>query len=332
MRYSDLETSTKVILKVIFAFLIMAFLWETREIILILIMALILASAMDPLVDYLKEHKIPRSVSVLAVYLLVVAIIAAVFYLFIPLVVEQSKIFIANLPQYGQNLQNKFPSLLGNFDLSKFLGQQIAGLTDGGNVVSSTFGIFNGVIAFVSVLIISFYLVAEEKGMKAFIAALLPQQHHEFTITLVEKIQKKMGWWVLGQVIAIIVMFLTTWAGLAILHVPYALILGVIAGLFEVVPYIGPFLSAVPAIFIALTRGPVMVIGVIVLYILLHELEGYILVPKIMEKTVGTSSLAVLVALLVGFKLAGIIGLIISVPLIAAITVVIDELWPGRTV
>ena len=89
------------------------------------------------------------------------------------------------------------------------------------------------------------------------------------------------------------------------------LVLAVIAGLFEVVPYIGPFLSAVPAIFVALMQSPGLAVLVVILYILLHELEGYVLVPKIMEKTVGTSSLAVLVALLIGYKLAGVIGLII---------------------
>jgi predicted PurR-regulated permease PerM len=175
-------------------------------------------------------------------------------------------------------------------------------------------------------------LVAEEKGMKSFIGSLSPAHHQEFTVGLVEKIQKKMGLWILGQIIVSFVMFITTWAGLLILHVPYALILGVIAGLLEVIPYIGPFLSAVPAIFIALLQSPASAFAVVVLYLLLHELEGYILVPKIMEKTIGTSSLAILIALLVGFKLAGVVGLVISIPIAAAITVTINEFWPGKTI
>jgi predicted PurR-regulated permease PerM len=106
--------------------------------------------------------------------------------------------------------------------------------------------------------------------------------------------------------------------------------LAVVAGLLEVVPYIGPFISAIPALLIALTQSPALALAVVVLYILLHELEGYVLVPKIMQKTVGTSPLAVLIALLVGFKIAGIVGLIISVPLVAAFTVTIHEFWPNK--
>src|SRR5579863_3538720 len=134
MKFKDLDNSTQIILKVIFAGLVLAFLWEIRDIILVLILALILASAMDPLVDYFKERKVPRSVSVLAVYILVLGLLALFSYLFIPLVVEQFKIFIANLPQYSISFQNKFGSLFGKVDLSDFLGQQVSGLTGGGNV------------------------------------------------------------------------------------------------------------------------------------------------------------------------------------------------------
>jgi predicted PurR-regulated permease PerM len=329
MKFNELDNSTKVILKVVLAILVFGFLWLIRDIILILVLALILASAMDPLVNYLYTHKIPRSVSVLAVYLLVVGLIVLFSYFFIPVVIDQFKIFFNNLPNIINSLQGKFSSVLGNVDLSQLFVQQLSGIT-GSNVVSSTFTIFDALIGFVSVLVISFYLVAEENGMKTFIGTLIPRIHHEFTITLVEKIQEKMGRWFLGQLIVILVMFVTTWMGLLILHVPYALILAVVAGLLEVVPYIGPFISAIPALLIALTQSPALALAVVVLYILLHELEGYVLVPKIMQKTVGTSPLAVLIALLVGFKIAGIVGLIISVPLVAAFTVTIHEFWPNK--
>ena len=328
MEYRQLENSTKIILKVAFVLLALVFLWMIRDILLLLLLALILASAMDPMVNYFKRHKIPRTVSVLAVYILFMGLVALVTYLIVPVVVDQFKIFLTNLPGYSNNLHSRFGSLLGSFDFSNFLGQELTGITGGGTVVSSTFGIFNGFINIVAVLVISFYLVAEENGMKAFISTLIPAAHREFTIGIVEKVQKKMGLWILGQLIAIVVMFVITWIGLSILRVPYALILAVLAGVLEVVPYIGPFLSAIPAVFIGLIQSPALALAVILLYLLLHELEGYILIPKIMEKTVGTSPLAVLLALLIGFKLAGVVGLLVSVPVVGAITVVVNELWP----
>jgi predicted PurR-regulated permease PerM len=325
MKYDDFSTSTKVILKVIFAFVAVVFLWLVRDIILLLLLALILASAMEPLVDYLHDKKIPRGLSVFVVYIIVVGLATLVIYLMIPPVIEQFKILQNDFPRYTQALEAKFPS----FDLHSFFQNMISGFS-GGNVVTSTFGVFNGVLSGIAVLIISFYLVAEQKGMKTFVSSLVPANHHEFTLNLIHKIQKKMGLWVIGQIIISFGIFIFTFIGLLILHVQYALVLALVAGLFEIVPYIGPFLSAIPALFIAFIQDPTLAIWVAVLYILVHEVEGYVLVPKIMEKTVGTSPLLTLLALLVGYQLAGIVGLIISVPLATALSVAVAELWPAK--
>lgn len=331
MHYKELETSTQIILKVIIAGLVLAFLWITREIILVLLLAVILASAMEPLVTYLKQHKIPRPVSVTAVYVLVLGILGLLFYSIIPLVVDQTRILISNFPSYLQIFQDRFGSMLGSASVSDLFRQMFATLTSEHTVVSGTFGIFNGVIFAISILVIAFYLVAEQQGMNKFISSLVPGHHKEFTLGLLEKIQKKMGLWILGQIIASVVMFAITWAGLSVLKIQYALVLAIIAGVLEVVPYIGPIVSAIPAMFFGLVQGgPGMVFLVVILYFLLHELEGYILIPKIMEKTVGISPLAVLLAVLVGFKLAGPIGIVIAVPVVGAIAVVINEFWPSK--
>ena len=104
-----------------------------------------------------------------------------------------------------------------------------------------------------------------------------------------------------------------------------ALLLALLAGLLEVMPYMGPFLSAIPAVIIAFIFSPPLALVVAILYLIIQKTEGYVLVPKVMEKTVGTSPLVVLLALLIGFKLAGVLGLLISVPLASAITVVVNE-------
>lgn len=325
MKYEELAVSTKVILKVVFAGLILWFLWAVRDIILLLILALIIASAMEPLVDYLHHKKVPRFLSVLMVYIVVIGFAVLVIYLMIPPVVVQFKILRDNLPQYGQALQTQF----GGFDVQGFLESLASGFGSSGNVVSSTFGVFNGALDVIAVLVISFYLVAEQKGMKTFVSALIPTHHHEFTLTLIEKIQKKMGLWVLGQAIISFGIFAFTYVGLSLLHVQYALVLSLVAGLFEIVPYIGPFVSAIPAMFIGFIQQPSLAIWVAVLYLFVHEFEAYALVPKIMEKTVGQSPLLTLLALLIGYQLAGVIGLIISVPLATALTVAIQEFWPS---
>ncbi len=330
--YNELDTSTKIILKVIFAFLALVFLWLIRDIVVIILLSLILGSAMDPLVNYLNKIKIPRIVSVLAVYGLVLAVAVLIVYLVIPPVLREASFLRDNLPMYNGEIHKYFGAIIpSNYNISDILKNLTSGISSGGGVLAKTFVFFNGVLSFIAVLIISIYLLVEEKGMKSFVDSLVPKHHHEFTMNLIDKIQKKMGLWVIGQVIICFGIFLFTFIGLTILHVKYALVLALLAGLFELVPYIGPFLSAVPAVLLAFSQQPSLAIAVIVLYILVHEFEGYVLVPKIMEKTVGTSPLVVLLALLIGLKLAGVVGVLISVPLATAITIVFREIYSARS-
>ena len=308
--FIQLEPSTKITLKVVFVVLALAFLWAIRDILLLFLISVILASAMEPMAEYLnKNQRIPRAVSVLAVYLFVFGIVGLVIYLIIPPAWEQFKILSQNLPAYSAQFEARSGfSFLNNLDISNAV-QNFLGQSSGG-VLKSTFGVFNSIFSFISVLVISFYLVAEEKGMKNFISTLIPPPHQEFTMGLMEKIQRKMGLWILGQVILSLVIFTLTFIGLSLLGIKYALFLAMLAGLLEIVPYIGPFLSAVPAIFFALLQGPALALAVAILYLIVQKTEGYVLVPKIMERTVGTSPLVVLLALLIGYKLAGILGLL----------------------
>ncbi len=280
---------------------------------------------MEPLAEYLNQkQRIPRSVSVLAVYVFVLGFVGLVVYLLIPPAFEQFKILSQNFPEYFGEFQNKLG--ISNLDInfqSLFSGF-FSGAGESG-LFKKTFGVFSGIFSFLTILVISFYLVAEEKGMKNFIFTLLPAKHQEVTMSLVEKIQTKMGLWVLGQMILSLLIFAFTFIGLTLLGVKYALFLAMLAGLLEIVPYIGPFVSAVPAIFFASIQSPSLALATLVLYIVIQKMEGYVLVPKVMAKTVGTSPLVVLLSLLVGFKLAGILGILVAVPIASAITVIVNE-------
>jgi predicted PurR-regulated permease PerM len=331
----QLDYSTKVILRVVAVLLALAFLWVVRDIVVVVLLALVLASAMEPMVDYLNRHKIPRSVSVLGAYLIVIGIVGLIASLMAPLVIEQFHVLSQNLPQYSLEIEARYPNLTALFGGADF-GNVIHTVFSGGGgadaLFNRTIGFFNGLFAVVSVLVLSFYLVAADRGMKHFIHDLVPTAHQNVVMNLIQKIQHKMGLWVVGQVILSVFIFALTYLGLSILGVKYALFLALIAGLLEVVPYVGPFLSAIPAVFFALIQSPALVVGVIILYVVIQKTEGYVLVPKVMEKTVGTSPVVVLLALLIGFKLAGVLGLLLAVPLAGAITVVIHELFHEKPV
>jgi len=334
MKFSDLEYSTRVILKIAALILAGVFLWFVREVLALFLLALVLASAMDPLADYLSKHKIPRAVSVIAVYAFVLGLIVLAVSFILPSISRQIRLLVENLPQALERLNASYPSLavfFGPETLSDLIKSFLSG-ESGSGAVSRTLGVFNSFFGFLTVLVVSFYLVvAEQTGIKEFIRPLVPPAKREQIIHLIEKIQRKMGLWVLGQLILSVVIFIFTYVGLSLLGVEYALVLALLAGLLEVVPYIGPILAAVPASLFALLQGPGVALAVIVLYILVQKTENYVLAPKIMQKTVGVSPLIVILALLVGFKLAGIVGLLLAVPLVSAGMVVIEEFMGEKT-
>jgi len=320
-----LDTSSRIILKAVLALLILGFLWLVRDIIIILLLSFVLASAMEPLVDYLKVKKVPRSLTVLGVYVAVLSLVGFIFYLIVPLVVEQFGVLLQNLPAYITELQDKLPFLQSLIDPSSLVGElHIFGIDDI-SVFVQTFNIFSLFFYIVTILVISFYLVAEEQGMKKFIYTLVPASNRTQVLSVVVKIQKKMGMWVLGQFVLSISIFSVTYLVLTLLGVQYALFLALLAGSLEIIPYIGPTISAVPAIFFAFLQSPALALFVVIAYVLIQKAEGLILVPKVMEKAVGISPLAVLIALLVGFKIAGIAGLLLAVPLVGILNVIFEE-------
>lgn len=326
--FKTLDKETQVIVKVIFAGLLLWVLWLLRDVVLILLLSLILTSAMEPMVDYFKLKKIPRSLSVLAVYVIVLGFLGLIALLITPVIIDQFTGLVSHLPVYSADLRLKFPGLVylvGNFDLTSIAKSLISMASGESSVFTRTLGVFNGLFSFVTVLVISFYLSVEEQGMKKFITTLVPSHRQDYVYTVVSKVQKKMGRWVVGQCILGFAIFAVTWIGLTILGVENALFLALIAGTLEVVPYIGPILSAIPAFLIALATSPVLAFGVVVLYLLIQKFEGLVLVPKVMQKTVGVSPVAVLLALLAGFKLAGVVGLFLAVPLVGILTVLIEE-------
>lgn len=328
MQWSKWDPSTRVIAKVILAALALAFLWVTRDILIILLLAVVLASAMEPLVGYLKIKRVPRTVSVLAVYIVVLSFVALIFSLLFPVVVQQIKLLSHSLPQYTEAFQAQYPSLhnlLGNADLTDVISRLFSEITHNSSVYSQTLGIVNSVFSGITVLVVSFYLVAQQQGMLDFVNSVVPAPQRKFTLDLIRKIQARMGFWIIGQIVLSVCVFALTFVGLTALGVKYALFLALLAGVLEIVPYIGPFLSAVPAVFFAMVQSPPLAIAVIVLYIVVQKIEGYILVPKIMQRAVGTSPLLVLIALLVGFKLAGVLGLLLAIPLVSVITLLVEE-------
>ncbi|MFH1456623.1 MAG: AI-2E family transporter [Patescibacteria group bacterium] len=326
--------SYKSILRVIFVLLVLAFLYTIRDVVALIFVSLITAAALDPFVDYFQKHKIPRALSILVIYLIVFAIFSVVVAMLVPPISEQVGQLAKNLPDYynrvmvgfadetHQSSDTSLPEALTS------LSSNLAETTRG--VFSTLTGIFGGIIALISVLVIVFYLVVEEKGLKHFIHLIVPNKFQEYVTKLVDRIQEAMGLWLRGQLTLMLVVGLMTYFGLTIMGVKYALLLALFAGLTEIIPFVGPIVGSIPAIFIAFSDSLFKTLLVVILYIIVQQLENHILVPRVMEKATGLNPVVVIVAILIGGKLGGVIGALLAVPVAVMINIFINEFVPHK--
>ena len=308
-----------------------------RGIVLQILLAIILATGLAPLVNRLQRLGVPRAVSVLLTYALFIAALVVFGIVVIPPLVGQIQDLVANAPQYADrvtgwlgDLQRRFPFLppLDEQLAEQFrnLGGQLGAIAGrilelGGFVL----GALSGLFAVVLVLLIALYLIMYGAQIRQYFLSFLDPARRPRVRSVTDRMGQRMGQWVLGQLALSAVVGVVTFIGLTIIGVPGAVLLAVIAAIGEVIPIVGPILSAIPAIIVALIESPVQGIITLVFYVVLQQLESYVLAPNIVGRAVKLNPLAVLLALLIGGTLLGIVGALVAVPVAAALAVVLDE-------
>jgi predicted PurR-regulated permease PerM len=190
--------------------------------------------------------------------------------------------------------------------------------------------VFGGVASFITVLVIVFYMTVEQNGTKKFIQSIAPIKYQPYLLQLIAKIQNKMGSWLRGQLLLSLIIGITTYIGLSILHVKYAMLLAILAGVFEIIPFIGPILAAIPAVFFAATDSTIRAFITAGFYVVVQQLENNLLVPKVMQQTVGLNPLVVLIAVLIGARIAGFLGVVLAVPIAAILAIFMRDVLEDR--
>ncbi len=299
-------------------------LYLLRDVILVLIVSVILATALNPWVNALQRRKVPRILATLFIYLAFFGAFAVVLLLLIPPLATQISDIANNFPEYYQRVINDFERFR-EFSLQQNLLQTLQSTLETlqNNLAQTTAGVFNaiasifgGFFSLLGVVIITFYMLLEENALKKFFRSITPAKYHPYAFQLINRAQERLRLWLRGQLILCLLIGVLAYVGLTILGVKYSLVLALWAGLTEFIPYLGPFLGGIPAVFIALTTDNFLIaLLVVVWYIIIQQLENSLLVPKVMEKTVGLNPLVVIVVMLIGAKLAGIVGLLLAVPI-----------------
>lgn len=318
------EISHRTIIFAFFFILAMFILWQIKSILFSLLIAFIIMNALKPLVNRLVNRGIPRLISSIVVFFVFLVAFVLLVFLALPPLINETILLIKNLPYY---INLVFPNQNLNFDFN-FISQQLIGVTNSFFQILKTF--FSNLVFLISTLFFSYYLILEEDVIKKLVIKFIDEKDASFLSNLFEKVERRLGSWFWGEIWLMSIVGAFTYIGLLLLQMPYALPLAVLAGLLEVVPNLGPTISAIPALIIGLSRSPFLFFANLSLYFIVQQLENNLIVPLVMKKAVNLNPLVTLLSLLIGGNIAGVLGVLLAVPITLIIETILMELTNKR--
>jgi len=336
----NVHITTGSVVKILFFILLIYLLFQLRDLVLVILTSVVLAASVEPATKWFARYKIPRIPAVLAVYLLVVSLLVSIFSFFVPVILSEASEFLSSLPQYIDSISAWNPTggtlleqggaianELNGFSL-RDLVVSLRDLATGaeGGFLQLMVSVFGGIFSFILIVILSFYLAVQENGIQRFLELITPIKRRGYVVDLWQRTQVKIGLWMQGQILLIVLIGVLTYLGLTILGVPYALLLGLFAGLAELIPIFGPVIAAIPAIMLAFVNGVSFVeaglasaIAVGLFYVLIQQFENNLIYPLVVQKVVGVPPILVIIALIIGWDIAGFLGIILAVPVAAGL-------------
>ncbi len=342
-RSLNVTITTGTLLKTIVILALAWLLFILRDVVLIVLTAVVISSAVEPGVRAMTRQRIPRVAAVLILYVLLFSLFFLLFYFFFPSVLKDFGTFAASLPQYLDTFTHSsaytaYSSMLGLPSAAEISTNEMVtsfrsmfDISGGGGSFTAATKIFGGLFSFILIVVFSFYFAVVETGVDDFIRIVSPRKQQAYLQDLWKRSQHKIGLWMQGQLILGVLIGTFVYLALLLLQVPHALVLAVIAALFELIPVFGPILAAVPAIIIAaVSGGPFWGLVVAGVYMLIQQFENHLIYPQVVTRVVGVPPLLVILALIIGAELAGLLGVILSVPVAATLQELVKDIESGR--
>lgn len=333
------DISFKTILMILGTILAVYLGTKLLQVIGLIFFAFILSSAAFPLVKGLTNKKVPKTISILLVYFLIIALLTGVITLiFVPFATESQKLLV-DLPGYITRFMDQLSgiSLGGNTIDVDFLNRYFTNVidwidkliasgsgTDGiKTALGTVFSVAGGFISLVTMLILSVYIVTDHDNfIDVVLLRIVEGEKRARVRQLVIDVETKLGHWLIGQLTLSFVIGFLTWLLLTVVGVPFALPLAVLAGLLESIPSLGPTISAVPTVLVALLAGgPAMALITFVGSLIIQQLENTVIVPRVMSNAVGLKPVVVVIAVTAGFTLLGPIGALLSIPIVVVLEI-----------
>ena len=290
---------------------------------IICIAALLMISLENSVQTLMKQtflnRPLPRSLAVILVYAMLILLIFVVLTLIVPPVITQAQTLLTNLSFILEKLQL---SESAEISLSSLLPQATSVSSGFLNV---TISIFNNVATFFTLLVISIYMSLDWPNLKKRFMSVVPKKFKDMVSDTIVEVEMSVGHWLKGEAFLMLVVGTMSFLGLSVLQVPYPLALGLVSGILEAVPMIGPLLSAIVASIIGFSVSPVKGLMVVGLFIIIQQLENNLIVPKVMGRVSGFSPLVILLALLIGSNFFGIVGAILAIPTTIILVIVVKR-------
>lgn len=330
MERKVLEISWGSLWRVLFFLIFVSILFLGRQALLGLFLAIIISSGLESVVDFLEKKRIPRVLGVVILFLFLALIFTIVIYAVVPIVIVDINNVFSDLSKLSKS--KWWGSFLGiEFDSITDLINRTALNFFAGDVSPIEFfaKLLGGFGLVAAVIISSFYLSLTRNGVERFILAVFPADAEEAALRIYERSRKKIGAWFRMQIFLSLIMGILVWLALWLLGVEHSFLLGALAAVFELAPYVGPILSGAASFISAFSTSLALSISTLIVFLALHQLESHILVPLFTKRAVGLHPVIVIVSLLIGLNAAGFLGLIIAVPAAAVFQEVIED-WSGR--
>jgi predicted PurR-regulated permease PerM len=312
-------------------------LFLVRDALVLVYVSMLVAIGLSPIVTAIQRRRargpqrLPRWAAILVIYLTFIAVVAGVLMLVLPPLIDQARALWAAFPDMLHEAQLwliRRGLLQSELSVREAVAQAPGGADAVGTVVGAVTGVLGGFFGLITVLIISFYLLVDADAIVSTFLRLFPHAERPRVHDACRRVATKVSAWLGGQLLLAAVIGSTAALGLWLLGVPYFYVLALVAAIGEMIPIIGPLLSAIPAIIVGFTVSPGVGIGVAIFFLLQQQFENHVLVPKVMERQVGVSAVVVIISLLIGSSLLGIVGAILAVPTAAILQVLFHELMP----
>lgn len=305
-------------------------LWILRDLVLLVLTAIVLASSIEPGVGAIARRHVPRFLAVLLMYVAVLGSVFSIIYFFFPPILADAATFLAAIPQYLDTL-NVSTGLPGISGASGALGSSqaqsiLATLEAFQGAFSSTSGgvlqlfatFFGGIFSLLLVIVLSFYFALQETGVEDFLRLVSPARYEDYAADLWKRAQKKIGLWMQGQILLSVIIGILVYLGLVIMGIKYALLLAVFTAMAEIIPIFGSLMAGAAAAVVAYSQGGIPLSLIVAgLYVVVNQFETNLIYPLVVKKVVGLPPLLVIIALIAGGEIAGFLGVLLSVPIAA---------------